>query len=107
MPEALILAYATAVGFAASGLASTLFQWIRGRPAAFALPNGGLASYLLAALTIAVTGPYIVARSAFRARFADRKSWVLLGGGLFIAVMWSTCSGIVVLGFVLSLGAVV
>jgi len=106
MREALILAYATAVGFAASGMVSTLFQWVRGRPVAFALPNGGLPAYLLAALTIAVTGPYIVARLAFRARFAEQKSWAMLGGGLAIATLWSTCSGIVVLGFLLSVSPV-
>jgi Family of unknown function (DUF6949) len=106
MREALIMAYATAVGFAASGMFSTLFQLIMGRPLAFAVPQGGAPSYFLAAIGFAVTGPYIISRAAFRARFVEKKSLGVLGGGLFIATLWSTCSGIAVLGLVLSLPGV-
>ena len=106
MREALILAYATAVGFAASGATSTLIQWMQGRPVAFALPSGGLLSFLATGLSLAVTGPYIVVRAAFFAWFAERRSLAIFGGGLLVATLWSTCSGIVVLGLVLALPGV-
>ncbi len=106
MQGAMILAYATAVGFAASGMISTLLQWIKGRPVAFALPAGGMTSYFLAAVAFAVIGPYIVARSALRAGLSGKGSWATLGTGLLAATVWSTCSGLAVLGFVASLSGV-
>ncbi len=102
--ELMILVYATAVGFAASGMISTLMQSVTKRPVAFAIPNGGGGLvYFLTAISFALTGPYIVARATFRTYFAERE-WTMIGAGLFIAALWSTCSGILVLGLALSVG---
>ena len=102
--ELMILVYATAVGFAASGMISTLMQSVTKRPVAFAIPNGGGGLvYFLTAISFALTGPYIVARATFRTSFAERE-WTMIGAGLFIAALWSSCSGILVLGLALSVG---
>lgn len=103
--ELMILAYATAVGFAVSGMISAVLQLVTKRPVAFALPSGGAPAYLLAALSFVITGPYIVARASFQARFLNGGSLGIMGGGLFVAVLWSTCSGIVILGLALSIGS--
>ncbi len=105
MREAFILAYATAVGFAASGATSTLVQTVTGRPVAFAAPEGGYWRLFLAALSFMVTGPYIVARTTFRMAAERGRSFGLVGGGLAVALLWSMCSGIAILGLVLSLRA--
>lgn len=105
MRETLILAYAAAVGFAASGATSTLLQTFTRRPVAFSVPEGGAGRLLIALLSFMVTGPYIVARATFRMAAKRGKSFGLVGGGLAIAMLWSACSGIAILGLLLSLQA--
>jgi len=100
--ELLLLVYATAVGFVAAGLAASLFQLVTSRPVAFVLPSTRLVSCFVAGLSFALVGPYIVARAAVRARWSDRKPLTWLAGGLALALLWSTCSGIVVLDLALS-----
>lgn len=102
MRELFILTYATAVGFAASGALSTFIQLVTRRPVAFAIPEGGAPAYVLTALSFMVIGPYVIARSAIRMTFAERRSWGVLGGGIAIALGWAMCSGIALLGLVLA-----
>jgi hypothetical protein len=104
--EALLLGFAAAFGFAASGMASTLYQFVTKRPVAFAAPSGGAGRYALTLLGFAITGPYIMMRAAFNARFVDHRSWGMVGIGLSIALMWSICSGILVLDLMLRVGAI-
>lgn len=104
MREALILVYATAVGFAASGVLSTFIQMVTRRPVAFAVPAGGAPAYVITALGFMVIGPYVVARSTLRLAFAEGRSIGILGGGLAIATGWAMCSGVALLGFVLAIG---
>lgn len=106
MLETILLGFAAAFGFAAAGAASAVFQLFTNRPVAFALPSGSTGRYALAVLGFAVTGPYIMARAAFRARFVDRRSWAMLGVGLSIALMWSICSGILFLDLLVRLRAI-
>ncbi len=106
MLESVLFAFAAAFGFAASGTASAAFQLVTKRPVAFALPSGGTARYALTLIGFAVTGPYIMAKAAFRARFIDHRSWAMLGVGMSIAVMWSICSGILVLDLMVRVGAI-
>ena len=102
MHEALVLAYATAVGFAVSGALSTLIQLMTRRPVAFALPDGSAPAYVLTALSFILIGPYVVARTSLHLVFVEGRSWGFLSGGAVIALGWSACSGIILLGLVLS-----
>ena len=107
MLELIILGFAAAFGFAASGAASAIFQAFTNRPVAFAVPSGaGTGRYAMAVLGFAVTGPYIMVKTAFRARFVDHRSWAMLGVGLSIALMWSICSGILFLDLLVRLRAI-
>ena len=104
MREGLIMLYATALGFGAAGLIASFLQLVTNRPVAFAIPDkAGILSYVTAALRFAIIGPYIIARMAFRAAAPPQRSLGMLGGGLFVATLWSTCSGILVLGLAVSL----
>ena len=105
MLEALLIIFCAAFGFATAGTVSALLQWVTKRPVAFAIPEGGAVNYVTAALKFMVTGPYIMAKAAFHARFVDHRSWGMLGGGLAIAAMWSICSGLLVIDLMLKVGA--
>jgi hypothetical protein len=103
LSELLVLAYATAVGFAAAGIASTFYQWVTARPVAFVLPSGRIVACVLAGVSFALVGPYIVARTAIRSVTVDRRPATWLVGGFAIVLLWSACSGILVLDLALSL----
>ena len=103
--ELILLAFAAAFGFAAAGTISALLQLFTNRPVAFAIPEGGAGAYVTAAVKFMLAGPYIMALVALRARFVDRRSWGLLAGGITIAVIWSICSGILLMDLMLRVGA--
>lgn len=99
----MILLYAAAVGFVAAGIASSFYQLVTARPVAFVLPSGRLLACIAAGLSFALIGPYIVARTAIRLVTVDRRPATWLLGGFAIVLMWSACSGIIVLDLALSL----
>ena len=103
LSQLMILAYATAVGFAAAAIASSFYQLVTARPVAFALPNARPLPMILAGVSIALVGPYVVARAAVRAVTVDRRPASWLVGGFAIVFLWSACSGILVLDLLLSL----
>ena len=101
--ELIILGYAATVGFVASGIVASFYQLLTSQPAKFAL----LGKSVLAAVTTfalcAMTGPVIIMNRALRARRTEKEPVGWLFGSAFVALLWSCCSGIVVLGFALSL----
>jgi hypothetical protein len=100
--ELVILGYAATVGFVASGIVASFYQLLTSQPAKFAL----LGKSVLAAVTTfafcAVSGPMIIMDRALKAR-KEKEPVGWLFGSAFVALLWSCCSGIVVLGFALSL----
>lgn len=104
MSELLLFTFCIAVGFVAAGLTSSLVQLVTGRPVVFALPRASLIPCILAGVSFTVIGPYIVARGAVRASLTDGKPLTWLAGGLTLALLWSACSGIIVLDIALSMG---
>ncbi len=105
MREFWILIYASAVGFVAAGVISSLYQLVTRRQVAFAMPNTRFVTCFAAVVSFALVGPYIVARNTFRTRFVDHKPLSWLAGGLGLAALWSACSGILVLDVALAVRA--
>ena len=101
--DALVLGYAGLVGLVAAGIVASFYQWVTSEPARFALFGTGTFAMVSTFVFCALTGPIIMLDKAigFRRSEGAPVSWIF--GGLFIAALWSCCSGIVVLGTILAL----
>lgn len=103
MRDLFILGYAATVGFVASGIVASFYQLVTAQPAKFALLGRSALAALTTFLLCAVTGPVIIMHRAIAARRKEKEPVGWLFGSVFVALLWSCCSGIVVLGFALSL----
>lgn len=101
--EGLLLFYCAAVGFVASGVAASLYKMITLEPARFKLLGDSWSGAVITFFFCAVTGPVIVMDLVIRNRLIDKKAVSGLVAGLLVAILWSTCSGLLVLGVVLQL----
>jgi hypothetical protein len=104
MRDVLLLLYCAAIGFVASGVASSFYKMVTTQPARFAMMGEG---WLGAAGTLAfcgVAGPAIIADLALRNWLAKRGAHALLLMGTGIAALWSACSGVIMLELVFTIG---
>ena len=99
--DGLLVFYCAAVGFVASGVAASLYKMITLEQARFKLLGDGWFGTFVTFFFCAVTGPAIVMDLVIRNRLADKNAVGALVAGLFIAALWSVCSGMVVVGVVL------
>ena len=106
MRDGLLLLYCAAIGFVASGITASFYKMVTSQPARFAMLGEG---WLGAAATMAfcaMTGPAIVAELAVRAWLAKPTAPGWLAAGVLIAGLWSTCSGVIMLQLVFTVGGV-
>ena len=101
--DGLLLLYCAAIGFVAAGIAASFYKMVTHEPARFALLGPGWLAAFTTFLFCGLTGPAIILDLVIKMRFADRNAFGMFLGGIAIAILWSTCSGVVVLQFVLSL----
>jgi cytochrome c biogenesis protein CcdA len=101
--DLLILGYAVTVGFVAGGIVASFYQLVTSEQARFALLGSGLVATMTTIAFCALTGPVIIMDRALKARVRDKEPVGWFFGSIFVAALWSCCSGIVVLGLVLSL----
>ena len=100
--DGLLLAYCAGVGFVAAGVAASFYKMVTHEPARFALLGGGVVGLAVTFLFCALTGPAIVMDLVVRSR--ERKEALgVMAAGVGVTVLWSVCSGILVLGLVLTL----
>jgi cytochrome c biogenesis protein CcdA len=93
--------YCAAVGFVASGVAASFFKMVTHEPARFALLGQGWFAAFATFVFCAVTGPFIVVEMVIRNRKMDSGAIGYILAGFFVAVLWSICSGILVLDLAL------
>ena len=103
MRDAYILSYAATVGFVAAGIIASFYKWMTSEPARFGLLGQGLGALVTSFVFCALTGPIIIVENAVRVYRQQRGALGWLFAGFFIAALWSSCSGIVVLGLVITL----
>jgi hypothetical protein len=101
--DGFLILYCAAVGFVASGVAASFYKMMTHEPPGFALLGKGWFAAVVTFVFCAVTGPAIVIDLALRGRLVDRSALGTLFAGLFVAALWSICSGIVVLDVVIHL----
>ena len=100
--DAFILGYAAAVGFVAAGIIASLYRLLTSEPARFALLGRSMFAMATSFFFCALTGPVIIVEHAVQNRRSQTGTAGRLFAGLFVAAMWSCCSGVVVLSLVLS-----
>ena len=101
--DGFLLAYCAAVGFVASGVAASFYKMVTREPARFTLLGEGWFAAFVTFLFCALTGPAIVMDLVIRNRVAEKNALPKILAGLVIAMLWSVCSGVLVLQLVLSL----
>lgn len=100
--DGLLIVYCAAVGFVAAGVAASFYKMVTKEPARFALLGQGWLAAVSTFLFCALTGPAIIFDLVIKSR-AERNAIGTLLVGLVVAVVWSVCSGILVLDLVLKL----
>lgn len=103
MRELLLVGYCGAVGLVAAGIAASLYKMVTQKPAGFSLLGESWVAAFTTFLFCALTGPAIILDYMRKIRLAERNAVGMLFGGLLVALIWSVCSGILVLSFVLTL----
>ncbi len=103
MREGFLVLYCAAVGFVASGVAASFYKMMTAEAPKFALLGKGIGAMAVTFLLCAVTGPVIVLDIVLKARVGDRGAVGTALFGVFVALLWSVCSGILVLDLVLNL----
>jgi hypothetical protein len=101
--DGFLVLYCAAVGFVASGVAASFYKMMTREAPGFALLGKGWFAAAVTFLFCGVTGPAIVMDIVLRGRVADRAAVGTMLAGLFVAVLWSICSGVLVLGLVIQL----
>ncbi len=102
--DGLLILYCGAIGFVAAGIAASFYKMVTSEAARFALLGQGWLAAFSTFLFFAVTGPAIIMESALKRRSSgvdNAASWLV--ASLVVAGLWSVCSGIIVLGLLLSL----
>ncbi len=103
MFELAIAAYATAWGFVAAGIVSSVYQLVTDKPVKFSVELQTLWRGFLDVVLCALTGPFIIMRNAIRGRVQDHRPVGWLVASTAIATGWSLCSGIVVVNIALTM----
>ncbi len=102
--DGLLILYCGAIGFVAAGIAASFYKMVTLEAARFALLGKGWLAAFSTFLFFAVTGPAIIMEGALkrrRSREGNAAGWLVVS--LLVAGLWSVCSGIIVLGLVVSL----
>lgn len=100
--DSMVLLYCAAVGFVAAGIAASLYKMATREAPRFRLLGQSWVGIATTFLFCALTGPAILVDMALKTRFADRGAVPMVLIGFGVAALWSVCSGILVLGLVLS-----
>ncbi|MER2606210.1 MAG: hypothetical protein ABTQ29_10290 [Siculibacillus sp.] len=101
--ELAIAAYATACGFVAAGLLSSLYTLVTDKPVKFSVELETFWRGMVDLVLCAFTGPFIIMRNAIRGRRIEQRPVGWLVASTAIAAGWSLCSGIVVVQFALAM----
>lgn len=103
MREGFLILYCAAVGFVAAGVGASFYKMMTHEPARFALLGRGWLAAVTTFFFCALTGPAIIIDLIIKSRPVKGGAVGVLLAGMVVAVLWSVCSGILVLDLVLTL----
>ncbi|WP_350334767.1 DUF6949 family protein [Coralliovum pocilloporae] len=100
--ELMLALYIACTGFVVAGLLGSFYQLVTSEPAGFRFDGPTLPMTALTLVTICIGGPFIIMRNAIRGRRIEGRHIGWLAASAGIAAVWSFCSGLFVLDFVLA-----
>ncbi len=100
--DGFLILYCAAVGFVASGVAASFYKMMTTEAPRFALMGRGIGALIVTFIFCAVTGPAIVMDIVLKSRVSDRGAVGNALFGLFIVMLWSVCTGLLVLDLVIT-----
>ena len=103
MREALLLLYCTVVGYVASGITASFFRLITAQPARFGSLGAGYVGAASTYAFFAVSGPAIIVEMAVTRSLPRENTPAWLAGCVFVALLWSACSGVVLVELIYSI----
>ena len=98
--DSLLLLYCAVIGFVASGIAASFFKMATSKPARFALLGEGSFAAATTLIFCAVSGPAIIVDAAIKRALPSSNTPAWIAGSLLVAVMWSVCSGVILVELV-------
>ncbi len=91
------LAYATAVGFTAAGLASTIYAMFSGNKASLTQPVETIQDGLRTVLLSAFAGPWVLAAATVSTKRNGSLSNSFFIAGISLSWFWGLCFGIILI----------
>ncbi len=101
--DGFLMLYCGAVGFVAAGISASFFKMVTSEPARFAMLGQGWIATVATFLFCAISGPAIVMDLVVKNRVSSREAVGAIVAGVTVILLWSVCSGILVLDLVLQL----
>lgn len=101
--DGVLIFYCAAVGFVAAGVGASFYKMMTQEPARFAMLGKGWLAAVSTFFFCALTGPAIIIDLIIQSRPVKAGSVGVLLAGMVVAVLWSVCSGILVLDLVITL----
>lgn len=100
--ELLRIGYVIGFGFVAAGVLGSLYQLVTQRPPSFIVSLETWGTLMMSMFVCAFAGPFIIMRNAVRGRRLENRplSWLMVSS--LIAIIWSFCSGLVMIDLTLS-----
>ncbi|MCY1705829.1 DUF6949 family protein [Pannonibacter sp. SL95] len=101
--ELILAVYMGCAGFVAAGLLGSFYQLVTNSPPRFHVRLETLIGTVSSCLMCAFAGPFIIMRNAIRGRRIENRPIAWLVASSTIACMWSVCSGLVMMRFVVGI----
>lgn len=99
-----ILLWSVLFGFVTAGIVANCYHWLMARPMSFHLLfEGGAMGSLMALPLLAVTGPAVIARNAWRGRRIEGRAWAWIAVSGVLIAAWSFIIGLYILDMLLKL----
>ena len=100
--ELMLTAYIIITGFVCSAVLSSFWQLFKSEPIGFGVSYSSWMAGIAGVIFCVFAGPFIIVRNSIRGRKIEGRplGWVLAASG--IASLWSFCTGLFILHFVLT-----
>lgn len=97
-----VVLWAIGHGYVTAGILASCYRFCTTQPMSFRLlTEGGPAGALIALPLLALTGPAVIARNAWRGRTIEGRAWAWLAASLLLVSVWSFLIGLYVLDIVI------
>ena len=101
--EMFVYFFAATVGFVSAGIIGSFYQLVTSQAPQFRVSYETFLAGFGSILFCCFTAPFIIMRNAIRGRRIEQRPVGWLFASAAIAVMWSVCTGIILLEFIIAL----